>query len=76
MYAQQLESELLEIGLFVLSVKEIDYGQQIRLGCGAIVAVYDKGTVLVQGKLHPESREDSLMKLKRVLPRETRWCLK
>ena len=55
---------------------DCEYGQQLRLGCGAVVNVYDKGTVLVQGKLIPECREESLVKLKAALPPETRWCVK
>jgi hypothetical protein len=51
----------------------ISYGQQICLGCGAIINVFDKGTVLVQGKLNPQCKEESLRMLKQVLPSDTRW---
>jgi len=76
MNADQIESKLLESDFYIDSVKKIDYGQQLRLGCGAIVNVYDKGTVLVQGKLIPQCREESLAKLRQALPPDTRWCVK
>lgn len=69
----QIEARLLELGLFVESVSKIGYGEQIRLGCGAVVNVYDKGTVVVQGKLHPNGKEESLRLLKQALPSDTRW---
>lgn len=71
--ALQIENRLLELGLYVESVLNIGYGQQIRLGCGAIINVYDKGTVLVQGKLHPHGKEESLRLLRQALPVDARW---
>ena len=70
--AIQIEAKLLELDFYIDSVSKIDYGQQLRLGCGAVVNVYDKGTVLVQGKLHPQVREESLTLLKQMLPPDTR----
>lgn len=75
-FALQIEAQLLHAGIFVDHVAEIDYGQQIRLGCGAIVNIYNKGTVLVQGKLSPRGGEETLEKLKKVLPPDTRWTVK
>ena len=74
--AIQIQGKLLELDFFIHSVTKIDYGQQLRLGCGAVVNVYDKGTVLVQGKFIPEVRENSLQLLKEMLPPDTRWCIK
>lgn len=75
-FAFEIEAQLLHAGIFVDSVDEIDHGQQMRLGCGAIVNVYDSGTVLVQGKLSPRGGEETLAKLKQVLPPDTRWTVK
>lgn len=74
--AMKIEAQLLHAGIFVDSVVEIDHGQQIRLGCGAIVNIYDSGTVLVQGKLSPRGGESTLAKLKKVLPPDSRWMVK
>lgn len=76
MKTEQIETSLTECDFFIDSIKKIEYGQQLRLGCGAIVNVYDKGTVLVQGKLIPQCREESLAKLRQALPPDTRWCVK
>lgn len=76
MKAEQIETSLTESDFFIDSIKKIEYGQQLRLGCGAVISVYDRGTVLVQGKLHPQCREESLAKLRQALPPDTRWQLK
>lgn len=73
--AQQIETKLLELDFYIDSVIKISYAQQIRLGCGAIINIYHNGTVLVQGKLHPQCREESLQLLNQVLPPDTRWGL-
>lgn len=73
--AKQIESKLQDLDFFVREVRDINGGKQIRLGCGAILNVYNKGTVLVQGKLIPAVREESLSLLKMVLPPQTRWCI-
>lgn len=75
MNAQTIEMQLLEIGLYISKVNEIPYGQQIRLACGAVISIYDKGTVLVQGKLLPGSKMSSLALLREILPLDTRWCV-
>ena len=74
--AFEIEAQLLHAGIFVDSVVEIDYGQQIRLGWGAVVNIYDSGTVLVQGKLSPRGGENTLATLKQVLPPDSRWTVK
>ena len=76
MKVTQMETQLLELGFYIDAIREIDYGQQIRLGCGAVINVYDKGTVLVQGRLHPDYKEESLKLLRQLLPPDTRWCEK
>jgi hypothetical protein len=68
-----IKSNLLAFGLPITSVNEIPYGHQIRIECGAIINVFDKGTVLVQGKLHPFRKTENLTLLKRALPPETKW---
>ena len=76
MNAQEIEARLRQLDFHIASNSKIEHGWQIRLGCGAIVNVYNSGTVLVQGKLIPECREESLLTLKLALPPITRWCLK
>ena len=76
MNVSTLESKLRELDFYIVGVQAIDYGQQIRLGCGAVINVYDKGTVLVQGKLHPQCRDESMRLLKQILSLYTRWCVK
>jgi hypothetical protein len=76
MNAQQIEARLRQLDIQIASVGKIEHGWQHRLGCGAVINVYDKGTVLVQGKLRPDCREESLAMLKLALPPETRWCVK
>lgn len=71
--AIQIQAKLQELDFFIRSVKPIDYGVQIRLGCGAYVNVYDKGTVMVQGRLIESCRDESLEFLKRALPANTKW---
>ena len=71
--AQSIVIKLHEHGFSLISVQSIPYGQQLRLSCGAIINVYDKGTVFVQGKLDNKTRMNTLGKLKQVLPENTRW---
>ena len=75
MNSMQIKAKLIEKDFYIHSVSKINYGQQIKLGCGAIINIYGKGTVLVQGKLIPECKEESLALLKQVLPSNTRWNL-
>lgn len=76
MNISEFEAKLLENSFYIDSVNEIDFGQRVRLGCGAVISIYDKGTVLVQGKLHPQCRDESMSLLKQMLPPDTRWCIK
>lgn len=75
MNTRDIEMRILGSGLFIDKVNEIPYGQQLRLACGAVISVYDKGTVLVQGKFLAGSKAISLALLKQILPLETRWCV-
>lgn len=72
-YAMHIKSNLLTYGLAIKSDQVIEHGHQIRLDCGAIINVYDKGAVLVQGKLHPFRKTENLALLKQALPPETKW---
>lgn len=76
MNTRDIEMRILGSGLFIDKVNEIPYGQQLRLACGAIISIYDKGTVLVQGKLLSASKTELLALLRKRLPSDTRWCLK
>lgn len=75
MNARDIEMRILGSGLFIDKVNKIPYGQQLRLACGAVISVYDKGTVLVQGKFLTSSKAVSLAMLKQILPLETCWCV-
>lgn len=72
MDAIQIEAKLLELGFYIESINKIEHGQQLRLGVGAVINIYDNGTVLVQGKLKPKYRR-SIWTLRRELPPLTRW---
>lgn len=76
MNARTIEIQILESGLYIDKVNDIEYSQQLRLACGAVISVYDKGTVLVQGKLLPASKTELLALLRKILPSDTRWHVK
>ena len=71
-----IELRLRALNFDIVRINRIDYGHQIRLRCGAVINVYDNGTVLAQGKLQSQCREESLNSLKHILPSDTRWCVK
>ena len=71
-----IELSLRALDFDIACINRIDYGQQIRLRCGAIINVYDNGTVLAQGKLQSQCREALLNSLKHILPSDTRWYIK
>lgn len=71
-----LSSKLHALDFDIICVKKIEHGQQFRLVCGAVINIYNSGTVLVQGKLHEHNRERSSILLKHILPPNTRWCVK
>ncbi len=69
-------SKLRVLEFDIICIRKIDHGQQIRLGCGAVINAYENGTVLVQGKLYEHYRERSSIVLRHILPLHTRWCVK
>ena len=69
----ELETTLATNGFPIKTVERIAYGRQIRLACGIVINVYDKGTVLVQGKVDQAIRMKALDLLQRLLPADTRW---
>ena len=70
--AMWIELKLLERG-FHLEQRDIPGGESLRLGTGAIINIYDNGTVMVQGRLKPQYRGWTLKILRQLLPKETRW---
>ena len=74
MNLQTIESKLRAFDFNIVCTKEIDYGQQIRLDCGVVINIYDKGTVLVQGRIHGQRCDELVGLLKIILPSDTRWC--
>jgi hypothetical protein len=72
-YAMQIQLKLLNIGFHIERADDIEGGERFYLAVGAIVTVYDNGTVMVQGKLKPKYRTWALRTLRRVLPSGTRW---
>lgn len=73
---EKLSSMLHALDFDIICIKEIEHGQQVRLVCGAVINIYNSGTVLVQGKLHEHYRERSSILLKHILPPNTRWRAK
>lgn len=71
-----LLSKLHALDFDILYIKTIPYGQQVRLACGAVINVFDTGTVTVQGKTHAYYRERAWVLLRHILPLTTRWCIK
>ena len=71
-YAMWIELKLLEYG-FHLEQRDIPNGESLRLGTGAIINIYDNGTVMVQGRLKPQHRGWTLKILRQLLPKDTRW---
>ena len=75
MNAKMIEASLREHNFLIASVEHISYGQQLRLECGVIINVFDKGTVVAQGKLKPGYSAYLLDLLKDILPQAARWGL-
>ena len=74
-YAMLVEAELLKRG-FRVEQNDITGGERLDLGVGAVITIYDNGTVMVQGKLNPKYKAWALRNLKQVLPVSTRWLNK
>lgn len=73
--ADKIRSSLLGVGFSITQVAPLPYGEQLHLGCGAVINVYNTGRVVVQGKVHPDVRPRVLSALKGLLPSDTRWGL-
>lgn len=72
-HALEIEAALLRGGIKVVDVVPINYGQQIKLGCGISVNVYDKGSIFVQGSLPAKFANKLLWRMRQVLPAQTKW---
>ena len=72
-YAMQIELKLFNLGFHIERADDIEGGERFYLGVGAIISIYDNGTVMVQGKLKPKYKAWATRMLKQVLPKETRW---
>ncbi len=72
-YAMQVELKLLESGFHIERADDIPSGERFYLGVGAVISIYDNGTVLVQGKFKPKYKAWAIRMLKRMLPKETIW---
>ena len=72
-YAMQIELKLLNTGFHIDRAEDITNGERFYLGVGAVISIYDNGTVMVQGKLKPQYKAWAIRTLKRILPSTTRW---
>ena len=75
MIVENIVAALVAEDFYIATKKEIPYGLQIKLGCGAVVNVYSSGKVMVQGKLIPACAEESMPLLVKALPPLTMWML-
>ena len=74
---QHIRDTLGQHGFRITEFKTIDYGHQIRLLEGAIINVYNRPKVLVQGRAIFETPEHLRTRLEYVLPAQiTVWQLK
>jgi len=71
--AMRIQQQLHELDFALDYPRRISHGTQIRPKCGAVINVFDTGTVVVQGRLIESVAEESLALLRRVLPATTRW---
>ena len=72
-YAMKIELKLLTTGFYIERADDIKGGESFYLGIGAVITVYDNGTVMVQGRIKPKYKESSTRTLKRILPPATLW---
>lgn len=71
--AVDIEVKLQQLNFHIKSVRQIAFPQQIKLGCGAVVTIFDTEKVVVQGKFLPSCRDESMALLKQALPPDTIW---
>lgn len=72
-YAMQIELKLLNHNFHIERADDIPDGERFYLGVGAVISIYDNGTVMVQGKLKPKDKAWAIRTLKRILPETTLW---
>jgi hypothetical protein len=72
-YAMEIELKLLNARFYIERADDIKGGERFYLGIGAVITVYDNGTVMVQGCIKPKYKESSTSTLKRILPPATLW---
>jgi hypothetical protein len=72
-YAMQIELKLLNTGFHIERAEDITNGERFYLGVGAVISIYDNGTVMVQGKLKPKYKTSTIRTLKCILPSTTLW---
>jgi hypothetical protein len=72
-YAMRIELKLLNNNFHIERADDIPNGERFYLGVGAVISIYDNGTVMVQGKLKPKYKAWAIRTLKRILPATTIW---
>ena len=72
-YAMEIELKLLNARFYIKRADDIKGGESFYLGVGAVITIYDNGTVMVQGRIKPKYKESSTRTLKRILPPATLW---
>lgn len=75
-HAMQIQLKLLNTGFYIEWTEDIANGERFFLGVGAVISIYDSGTVMVQGKLKPKYKAWAIRTLKRILPSTTLWQTK
>jgi hypothetical protein len=75
-YAMQIELKLLNRGFRIERADDITGGERFYLGVGAVISIYDNGTVMVQGKFKPKYKAWAMRNLSYILPKQTAWYIK
>lgn len=75
-HARQILATLRVEDFHVCEVVEHPGHAWIRLGCGAILTVYQNCTVLVQGRAYGCGADEAVALLREVLPASTVWQLR
>jgi hypothetical protein len=74
MNVDHIEQQLRSKDFYIHRIRKIPYGNLIELGCGPVINVFDKGTVMVQGNfLSNTVCAESMPLLKAILPPDTKW---
>jgi hypothetical protein len=73
MNIELLLQEIRTADFYIREERDVPDGRQVRLGCGATITVYQRGTILVQGKFIASARDESIAMLKAILPPHARW---